>query len=91
MRSIDDGFRRQMAGYGLLTVEISYWMPDHPGLLQQFVWQTWDLAPRFPELARFLDHWRREVEASLHIIRVAHRDLIQPAQFRAVDGIITLH
>ena len=91
MRSIDDGFRRQMSGYGLLTAEISYWMPDHPSLLQQFVWQNWDLAPAFPELARFLDHWRREIEATIHAIRVAHRDLVAPAEFRRVDGVLTLH
>jgi uncharacterized protein Usg len=91
MQKVDPSFRRQIAGHGLLTAEISYWMPDHPHLLQQFVWQTWDLAPRFPELARFLDHWRREVEATLHSIRVAHRDLVGPAEWRAVEGVITLH
>ena len=91
MQSTDDGFRRQMSGYGLLTAEISYWMPDHPSLLQQFVWQNWDLAPAFPELARFLDHWRREIEATIHAIRVAHRDLVAPAEFRRVDGVLTLH
>ena len=91
MHAIDDGFRRQMSGYGLLTADISYWMPDHPSLLQQFVWQNWDLAPAFPELARFLDHWRREIEATIHAIRVAHRDLVAPAEFRRVDGVLTLH
>ena len=88
---IDSAFRRQMSGYGLLTAEISYWMPDHPSLLQIFVWQNWDLAPAFPELARFLDHWRREIEATIHAIRVAHRDLVAPAEFRRVDGVLTLH
>ena len=91
MQEVDAGFRRQMAGYGLLTAEIHYWMPDHPHLLQQFVWQTHDLAPAFPELARFLDHWRREVEATLHSIRIAHNRLIRPTEWRAVDGVITLH
>ncbi len=89
--AVDDGFRRQMAGYGLLTAEISYWMPDHPSLLQQYVWQTWDLAPAFSELSRFLDHWRREIEATIHAIRVAHRDLVGPAEIRAVDGVILLN
>lgn len=91
MQKVDAGFRRQIKGYGLLTAEIHYWMPDHPSLLQQFVWQTHDLAPAFPELARFLDHWRRDVQATLHSIRVAHNNLIGPAEWRAVDGVITLH
>jgi uncharacterized protein Usg len=88
---VDSQFERQFKGYGLLTAEIHYYMPDHPSLLQQFVWQTHDIAPAFPELARFLDHWRREVEATLHSIRVAHRDLVGPAEWRAVNGIVTLH
>jgi uncharacterized protein Usg len=88
---VDDGFRRQIAGYGLLTAEITYYRPDHPSLLQQFTWQNWDLAPAFPELARFLDHWRREIEATLHSIRVAHQGLVRPAEWCAVDGILTIH
>ena len=68
MRSSDFGFRRpvsdfelQLQGYGLSTVEISYYMPDHPALLQLFVCQHYDVAPQFPVLRDFLDHWRREI------------------------------
>lgn len=82
---------KQLQGYGLTTVEIHYYMPDHPSLLQLFMWQHYDQAPRFPELHRFLDHWRREIDAAIHSVRVAHQDLIGPAEWRAVDGIVTLH
>ena len=44
-------------GCRLTTAEILYHLPDHPHLLQSFVWQQLDLAPRYPELAplpRFL-------------------------------------
>src|SRR5690606_7088039 len=46
-------FRIQMEGYGLTTAEIHYHLPDHPSLLQVFVWQEYDLAPKFPELRGF--------------------------------------
>jgi uncharacterized protein Usg len=84
-------FLMQVQGYGLTTAEISYWMPDHPSLIQLFVWQTYDVAPAFPVLHDFLDHWRREIEATLHSIRVAHQHLIRPAEWRAVDGVITIN
>jgi len=84
-------FQKQLEGYGLSTVEIHYYLPDHPSLLQLFVLQQYDVAPRFPELHRFLEHWRREVEAALHSIRVAHQHLIGPAEWRAVDGVITIN
>ena len=83
-------FIRQLQGYSLATVEIHYYMPDHPSLLQQFIWQTYDMAPQFPALAKFLDYWRREIEAPLHSIRVAHSRLIGPTEWRAVDGVITI-
>lgn len=86
----DRDFVRQLQGYSLATVEIHYYLPDHPSLLQQFVWQQYDEAPHFPALARFLDHWRREIEAPLHSIRVAHSRLLGPTEWRAIDGMITI-
>lgn len=48
--------------YRLTTAEILYHMPDHPNLLQSFTWQKLDIAPRFPELRKFLDFWSRTIE-----------------------------
>ena len=42
---MDQGFVRQIAGYSLTTAEILYRLPDHPKLLQSYVWQDYDLAP----------------------------------------------
>ncbi len=88
---VANDFRRQMEGYGLTTAKIFYGLPDHPKLLQTFVWQHYDLAPRFPVLNKFLDFWRREIEGPLHSVTVAHCGLIRPAEFRAVNGELTLH
>jgi len=84
-------FGRQMDGYRLTTAEINYWRPDHPHLLQQFVWQKLDLVPHFPELSRFLAFWERELDGKLHIVRVAAAGLIQPAEYRWVDNELKLH
>ena len=86
-----DDFRQQLSGGGLLTAEIVYYRPDFPKLLQSFVWQTVDKAPKFPRLADFLDHWRREVEAVIHSINIAHADLLQPAEVRLVGNRFTLN
>jgi hypothetical protein len=34
-----DDFRLRMAGFGLTTANILYHLPDHPGILQSFIWQ----------------------------------------------------
>jgi uncharacterized protein Usg len=84
-------FRRQLAGYGLTTAHIFYRRPDHPWLLQSYVWQEYDLCPIFPELQRFLEFWRETLDGALHSVTVAHSGLIKPAELKAVDGLFRLH
>ena len=55
MKTIDNDFRAQLGGEGLMTAEILYYRPDHPKLLQTFLWQTMDITPQYPRLAGFLD------------------------------------
>ena len=69
----------QLKDYRLTTAEILYHMPDHPKLLQTFLWQEYDIAPEFPELRRFLGFWEREIEGKLHSVRVGSRKLITAA------------
>ncbi len=77
-----EGLRRQMQGYRLTTAEILYHLPDHPRVLQSYVWQALDLAPRYPELHRFLEFWVREIDGRLHSVRVASAPVITPAEWR---------
>ncbi|MCG6121144.1 MAG: usg protein [Microvirga sp.] len=88
---VSSAFNRQMDGFGLTTADILYRLPDHPGILQSFVWQEYDLAPDFPVLRGFLDFWTRDIEGPLHSVTIAHSRLIRPAQFKLVDGVFTLH
>ena len=88
---VSQDFLRQVQGYGLTTATILYRMPDHPSVLQSYIWQDYDLAPRFPVLIKFLDFWKRELEGPLHSVTVSHSRLIKPAQYTAVDGVLTLH
>jgi uncharacterized protein Usg len=84
-------FRQQLQGYGLTTAEILYRYPDHPKLLQTYVWQEYDLAPAFPELTRFLEFWERELEGPLHSVRVAHKRLISASECRMIGAELQLH
>lgn len=81
----------QLRDYRLTTAEILYHLPDHPGLLQTYVWQDLDLAPRFPVLKKFLDFWNRELEGKLHSIRVANAPCIHPGNVRHTPHLLTLH
>jgi uncharacterized protein Usg len=79
-------FKKNLAGYGLTTAQILYRRPDHQWLLQTYVWQNYDLFPKFPELQRFLAFWIEKLEGPLHSVMVAHSRLIKPAELKAIDG-----
>jgi uncharacterized protein Usg len=74
-------FARQLQDYRLTTAEIIYHIPDHPSLLQTYVWQDLDLAPRFPILNKFLHFWEARLEGKLYMVKVAHQALINPGEF----------
>ena len=82
---------KQLKNYRLTTAEILYCLPDHPALLQTYVWQDLDLAPEFPTLRRFLKFWTRELEGRLHSVRVASGGSIRPARVHHTSHMLTLH
>jgi uncharacterized protein Usg len=86
-----EDFRKQVLGYGLTTAHILYRMPDHRSLLQTYVWQNYDLFPKFPALQDFLAFWQEKLDGPLYSVTVAHSRLIKPAELRAIDGIFRLH
>ena len=88
---MDQAFVRQIAGYSLTTAEILYRLPDHRELLQSYVWQDYDLAPRFPKLKDFLGFWDANLEGPLYRVRMAHRALVSPAEFSFLDGELQIH
>ena len=86
MDAVDLTLRLQ--GWRLATAEVLYYMPDHPALLQTFVWQTLDLAPRYPRIHRFLDFWRREIDAVIHSVRLATGETLAPPRMNRADLIL---
>lgn len=87
----DRDFLSQLQGHSLTTAEILYRLPDHPSLIQSYLWQDYDLAPRFPKLIKFLEFWSSSLDGPLHRIRVAHKQLHGPAEVRFLDGEIHLN
>lgn len=85
---VDADFAAQLNGYSLTTAEITYRLPDAPSILQTFIWQDYDLAPRFPKLEGFLAFWRRELEGPLHSVRVGSQQLLRPIDMRSTTELI---
>ena len=84
-------FELQAKGYRITTAEIIYRLPDHPALLQSFIWQKFDLAPDFPELRKFLEFWKENIEGKLHSVNVKQSSRPTANRFRHVKHAVTMH
>ncbi len=80
----------QMRDYRVTTAEILYHLPDHPAVLQAYIWQNLDLAPQYPELHKFLEFWTRSLDGKLHSVRVGSATLITPPRWDTCQ-VLTLH
>jgi len=76
---------KQMDEYRLTTAQIIYHMPDHENLLQEFIWQEYDIAPEYPTLKGFVDFWVEQIEGKLHSVYVAHQEIITPGDYRFAE------
>ena len=77
--------------YRLTTAEILYRFPDHPSLLQSYIWQEFDLTPDFPELRKFLNFWEKQLDGKLHSVQIASCELIKPSELWFANHELTLH
>lgn len=56
--------------YSLVTVNVLYYLPDQQSLLNEFLWQTLDIHPKYPRIHKFLDFWRREIDAIIKEVMI---------------------
>ena len=47
----------------IITIEIIYYLPDYPSLVQTFILQRSDVLPYLPRFHKFLNFWKNEIEA----------------------------
>ena len=87
---MNNDFTRQLEGYRMTMLEITYHMPDYENILQIFLWQLLDIAPKFPEVKKFLNFWERELDGRIHSVRIGSSSVIKPGEFRIGNTFLTL-
>lgn len=76
-------FLLRLQGKRLITLQLIYYLPDYPSLLQEFLWQADDVPPKFPRVRRFLAFWRREIEAPIHSVTLVCNGSISGGDYAA--------
>jgi uncharacterized protein Usg len=87
---------RQLTGWRQTTAEILYRMPDHPTLVQTFVWQDmdrWHDDPRvtYPRLRQFCEWWNANLDGAIVQVRVAAKQVVTTGEMRHVGLEMRLH
>lgn len=83
----------QLARNRLVTIEVIYRLPDYRRILQSFIWQTPDVVPGLPRIARFIAFWEKEIEGPIHSMRVIQAVPFDPEGLRhlASERYLFLH
>jgi uncharacterized protein Usg len=58
-----------------VLINVIYYRPDAPHILQEFLWETPDVVPELPRVHRFLTYWRANIEATINQVLWAVRDV----------------
>ena len=53
------------------SVQVVYYIPDFPHIVNEFLWQTDDQRPDFPRIGRFLNYWDDNIEAIISEVIIA--------------------
>ena len=81
----------QSVSFRLTTAEILYRLPDHPSLLQTYVWQAMDIPPKFPALRKFLRFWEDQLDGPVHSVRIGAVEENGRNRFGHADLMAALH
>jgi len=89
--TIDLDFEKAFNGFHLTTAEIIYRLPDHPLLLQTYLWQDYDFPPYFPTLRGFLNFWHHNLDGAIKSVRVMMSEALTSKEFIIYDQSFEIH
>ncbi len=72
----------------IVTIDIFYYMPDHSMILNEFIWQTEDVAPEYTRVHKFLNFWKNNIKATIQEILMCESTT---GTWRSVDFDLKFH
>jgi uncharacterized protein Usg len=73
-----------------VLLQVIYYNPDYPSILQEFTWGYDDILPELRRTHKFLNYWHRNIDAIIRDILLSI-DEASPRRWRGVDTIISLN
>lgn len=69
----------------LVSLRVFYYMPDYRDLIQEFMWQTMDIKPKYPRVNKFLNYWKENIEAVIADVEMIETEKI--SKYKSVEDI----
>ena len=69
----------------LVSLRVLYYMPDHRSIIQEFIWQTEDVKPKYPRVNKYLNFCSVHIDAVIADIEMAESEQSQPKIKSVVD------
>ena len=72
----------------LVTLNITYYRIDYKSILQEFIWQTMDVKPKYTRVQKFLNYWHNNIDAIINEIQLcdSENNKISKADFMIYDN-----
>ena len=71
----------------IVTIQVFYYMPDYIHVINEFTWQTKDVAPRFPRSVKFIRFWHKEIDAVIKEAYLSHTNYWGGTEYINVDKV----
>ena len=71
----------------LTTVKVIYYLPDYNHILQEFIFQQYDIRPDYPKLDKFLRFWKKNIEARIHRVDFSSSF----SEYKFIENVITFN
>ena len=75
----------------LITIDVFYYFPDYPLVIQEFMWQCEDITPEIPRTRKFLKYWEQNIDGLIKEVILSGLNPDGGAiKFQHVDEILSL-
>jgi len=75
-------FSEMLEGCVTVTVNVIYFLPDHKNLLNEFIWTTLDITPKYPKIKKFLRYWENNIEGKIKEVIICDGKPLEITEWR---------
>lgn len=73
-----------------VLLQVVYYMPKHPMLVQEFIWGYYDIVPELSRTHKFLNFWKTNIDAVINSVTISIANE-KVTKIRSIDALLRLN